>query len=355
MPSGERRTVRTPKLGCNSLCQASLKQRIGTARKFVGHYLPWFLGNNVDEACTRSGPDCPYKNDHWCSSYGNSYYASYLGAYDITGPNVIETQLDLMKASGLDGLWIDYQMPTWDAVVDRIVAGLKVRGMGFAIMVDSATFSDVMETTAEKVTNWTQEPHYYRHQGLPIIPVWNNDDTIFFPLPVNAIYITRYEFDPPEWASDTYTWVQDDYLVRPGRRADRRLPNLSSVSMAGTTSNIIPLSLRAPHSAGIVIATSTRHSRIANRRCKRSPTSCVSGAQRDATGHHTEQSQAGNGGWGERRVRTTLHRLKCVYPGRLAARQHRPEYVQLVTWNDPWLRTFGGFRSPLFLGLWRLL
>ena len=195
--------------------QACLCTALRNPRKFVAHYLPWFLGNNVDEACTRSGPNCPYKNDHWCSTYGNSYYASYLGAYDITGPNVIETQLDLMKASGLDGLWIDYQMPTWDGVVDRIVAGLKTRGMGFAIMVDSATFPDVMATTAEKVTNWTMEPHYYRHQGLPIIPVWNNNFTIFSPLPVNAIYITRYEFDPPEWASDTYTWVQDDYLVRP--------------------------------------------------------------------------------------------------------------------------------------------
>ena len=105
-------------------------------------------------------------------------------------------------------------MPTWEAVTDRLVAGLKARGMGFAIMVDSATFPDVMTMVGEKVANWTKEPHYYRHQGLPIVPMWNNNFTIFTPLPVNAIYISRYEFDPPEWASDTYTWVQDDYLVR---------------------------------------------------------------------------------------------------------------------------------------------
>ncbi|CAE7570592.1 unnamed protein product [Symbiodinium microadriaticum] len=251
LPSGELRTVRTP--------------------KFVAHYLPWFLGNNVDEACTRSGPNCPYAHDHWCSTYGNSYYASYLGAYDITGPNVIETQLDLMKASGLDGLWIDYQMPTWDGVVDRIVAGLKTRGMGFAIMVDSATFPDVMATTAEKVTNWTMEPHYYRHQGLPIIPVWNNNFTIFSPLPVNAIYITRYEFDPPEWASDTYTWVQDDYLVRYYEQHHAVVS--SGSAFRGYRDCYFDKTLKDPNVTQLEI---------------------------------------------------TLNR----------ARQHRPEYVQLVTWND---------------------
>ena len=186
-------------------------------RKFVAHYLPWFLGSNVNEACAQEGPDCTYKNDHWCLPYGNSYYSSYLGAYDISDQATIDAQLDLMAASGLDGLWIDYQMSTWDDHVDRIVAGLKVRGMGFAIMVDSATFPDVMITTAAKVANWTMEPHYYRHQGLPIVPMWNNDDTIFAPLPVNAIYISRIELLPPEWASDTYTWVSDTYLERLGK------------------------------------------------------------------------------------------------------------------------------------------
>lgn len=185
-------------------------------RKFVGHYLPWFLGNNVNEACAQAGPLCTYKNDHWCSTYGNSYYSSYLGAYDISDQTTIDRQLDLMAASGLDGLWIDYQMSTWDDHVDRVVAGLKTRGMGFAIMVDSATFPDVMITTAPKVVNWTQEPHYYRHQGLPIVPIWNNEETIFSPLPINAIYISRIELVPPEWASDTYTWVSDTYLERLG-------------------------------------------------------------------------------------------------------------------------------------------
>eukprot|EP00438_Fugacium_kawagutii_P011863 Skav208118 [mRNA] locus=scaffold1223:13925:20558:- [translate_table: standard] len=188
----------------------------GSHVKFVGHYLPWFLGNNVNEACARAGPLCTYRNDHWCSQYGNSYYSSYLGAYDISDESTIDRQLDLMAASGLDGLWIDYQMSTWDSHVDRLVAGLKTRGMGFAIMVDSATFSDVMNTTAAKVVNWTQEPHYYRHQGLPIVPIWNNNETIFSPLPINAIYISRIELVPPEWASDTYTWVSDTYLERLG-------------------------------------------------------------------------------------------------------------------------------------------
>ncbi|CAE8711556.1 unnamed protein product [Polarella glacialis] len=182
--------------------------------KYVAHYLPWFRGGNVDEACRRAGDACTYKNDHWCSGFGNSYYSSYLGAYDITNQNVIDAQLDIMKSAGLDGLWIDYQMSSWDDVVDRLIAGLAARGMSFAIMVDSATFPNVIADTAAKVAAWTQQPHYYRHQGLPIVPFWNNADTIFTPLPVNAIYISRFEVDPPEWAADTYTWVQDSYLAR---------------------------------------------------------------------------------------------------------------------------------------------
>ena len=79
----------------------------------------------MNEACTRDGDQCSYRHDHWCAEYGNSYYSSYLGAYDLTDERTIDLQLDLMKASGLDGLWIDYQMQTWDSVVDRLVAGLK--------------------------------------------------------------------------------------------------------------------------------------------------------------------------------------------------------------------------------------
>ncbi|CAE8629126.1 unnamed protein product [Polarella glacialis] len=182
--------------------------------KYVAHYMPWFLGSNVDEACARAGDACPYKNSHWCSSYGNSYYSSFLGTYDLTNQYVIDAQLDIMKSAGLDGLWIDYQTSSWDSVVDRLIAGLEARGMGFAIMVDSATFPNVMADTAAKLAAWTQQPHYYRHQGLPIVPVWNTNETIFTPLPVNAIYISRFEVHPPEWASDTYSWVQHAYLER---------------------------------------------------------------------------------------------------------------------------------------------
>lgn len=34
--------------------------------------------------------------------------------------------------------------------------------------------------------------------------------------PIEAIYISRYAYEPPEWASDTWTWVSDDYLERRG-------------------------------------------------------------------------------------------------------------------------------------------
>jgi len=185
--------------------------------KVVAHYLPWFLGANVNQACGRNPEACTYKHDHWCSAYGNSYYTSYLGSYDISNSSgVIDIQLDLMKDAGLDGLWIDYQLPSWNDAIDEIVAGLRSRSMGFAIMIDSATNPSVMADNAVKVLQWIQEPHYYQHQGLPIVLIWNNNETIFTPLPIPAIYISRLEHSPPEWAVGTYTWVRpsDDWLVR---------------------------------------------------------------------------------------------------------------------------------------------
>lgn len=170
------------------------------------------LGNNVNEACTQAGPSCTYKNDHWCLEYDN--YTTPAIWQHTTSVTRLQSTHSWMAASGLDGLWIDYQMSTWDDHVERLVAGLKPRGMGFAIMVDSAMLPDVMITTAAKVVNWTQEPHFYRHQGLPIVPTWNNNEKKS-PLPIWN-YISRIELAPREWASDTYTWVSDTYLERLG-------------------------------------------------------------------------------------------------------------------------------------------
>ena len=69
--------------------------------------MPWFLGIRT-----------PGLYDHWC--VGNSFYESYLGLYDQNQREVVGQQLDLMKSSGIDGLWIDYQLTSWDSVVDMI-------------------------------------------------------------------------------------------------------------------------------------------------------------------------------------------------------------------------------------------
>ena len=170
------------------LPQAS--SRVVRPTTYVTHYLPWFLGKSVDPAC-KASPDCSYANDHWCSnSYGNSFYASYMGAYDITQPGVIDKQLDIMKQAGIQGLWIDYQSPNWNGVINTLISGTKARGMGFAIMFDSAISGNIMAQTASTVAAWTQQPHYYRHQGFPIVLVFNDVYTHFAPLPVSAIYLS---------------------------------------------------------------------------------------------------------------------------------------------------------------------
>ena len=36
-----------------------------------------------------------------------------------------------------------------------------------------------MAATAATVANWTQQPHYFRHQGFPIVPIFNDPYTQF--------------------------------------------------------------------------------------------------------------------------------------------------------------------------------
>ncbi|OLQ11054.1 Inter-alpha-trypsin inhibitor heavy chain H4 [Symbiodinium microadriaticum] len=102
--------------------------------KYVVHYMPWFLGIRT-----------PGLYDHWC--VGNSFYESYLGLYDQNQREVVGQQLDLMKSSGIDGLWIDYQLTSWDSVVA---------------------------------------------------------------LPFEAYYMTRREVPVPDWANGTYPWITAD-------------------------------------------------------------------------------------------------------------------------------------------------
>jgi len=178
--------------------------------KYVTHYMPWFLGSSVDAACAQQPATCSYRDDHWCSSYGNSFYASAKGAYDLTKQSVVDQQLDEMKDAGLDGLWIDYQSANWDGVTDTLIAGARARGMGFAIVVDDTINPNIMEISKTELARWVHEPHYFRHQGFPIIPVFNSESTVFATLPFTAIYISRAEVAKPAWAADTYTWVHGD-------------------------------------------------------------------------------------------------------------------------------------------------
>jgi len=164
--------------------------------------MPWFRGS------TSSPPHA-----HWCASYGNSYYDPVVGTYDLTNVSLVNMELDMMQDAGIDGLWIDYQTSKWDTVVDILVAEMKLRGMGFAIVVDSAINKNIFAERGAKIASWMSEPHYYRHYGTPIVPVFNDPETIFVALPMPAVYITRYELDKPWWAQDTYPWVNSNAVT----------------------------------------------------------------------------------------------------------------------------------------------
>jgi len=165
--------------------------------KYVVHYMPWFLGIRT-----------PGLYDHWC--VGNSFYESYLGLYDQNQREVVGQQLDLMKSSGIDGLWIDYQLTSWDSVVDMIIDELEARGMGVAIVVDNAVNNNIFIEAQAKLVQWVGRSHYYRHNGIPVIPVFNDVEINFQALPFEAYYMTRREVPLPDWANGTYPWITAD-------------------------------------------------------------------------------------------------------------------------------------------------
>ena len=165
--------------------------------KYVVHYMPWFLGVRT-----------PGLYDHWC--VGNSYYESYLGLYNQNQREIVAQQFDLMKASGIDGLWIDYQLTSWDSVVDLIIDELEARGMGVAIVVDNAVNNNIFIDAHEKLIEWVGRSNYYRHNGIPVVPVFNDVEINFKPLPFDAYYMTRREVARPDWANGTYPWITAD-------------------------------------------------------------------------------------------------------------------------------------------------
>ncbi|CAJ1416134.1 unnamed protein product [Effrenium voratum] len=156
--------------------------------KYVVHYMPWFL--------SREGGFY----DHWC--VGNAHYESVFGTYNLSDRDIVRQQLDLMKNSSIDGLWIDYQLASWNAVVDVIMEETAARGMGVAIVIDDAVNPNIFAEVGTKMIEWTSFSHYYRHGGIPIVPVFNTANAIFTPLPFEAYYMARRELARPDWAME---------------------------------------------------------------------------------------------------------------------------------------------------------
>ena len=148
--------------------------------------MPWFVG-------FQSGV-----YDHWC--VGNAHYQSYLGQYNLNDRAIVQQQLDLMKNASIDGVWIDYQLASWNAVIDIVMEETATRGMGVAIVVDSVTNPNIFIESRDMI-EWTNWPHYYRVNGNAVIPAFQTPDVNFEPFPFDAYYIVRRGGPPPSWAN----------------------------------------------------------------------------------------------------------------------------------------------------------
>lgn len=193
--------IQATKALVNSVClQRPSSPPPGAIRtKYVAHYMPWFVG-------FQSGV-----YDHWC--VGNAHYQSFLGQYNLNDRAIVQQQLDLMKNASIDGVWIDYQLASWNAVIDIVMEETATRGMGVAIVVDSVTNPNIFIESRDKMIEWTNWPHYYRVNGNAVIPVFQTPDVNFEPYPFDAYYIVRRGGPPPSWANGTYPWVTPSLTV----------------------------------------------------------------------------------------------------------------------------------------------
>jgi len=151
--------------GGNLERRASSDEGTETETKYVAHVMPWF------DRVTYRG----VQGNHWCDAdYGNSYYESVFGRYSSADPAVIRKQLLLMKTAGLDGVWIDLQIVEWLPSIRAIVKEATSLGMNFAVVVDNYAEPAIVDTVKDDMQRFMAMPNYYRVFGRPILPYYEH-------------------------------------------------------------------------------------------------------------------------------------------------------------------------------------
>ncbi len=158
------------------------------------HYMPWFQAPPVSSAYGwhwHMGFTDPYAKDARGNSPIASHYYPLTGPYDSADPILLEYQTTLMKASGIDGVIVDWygvgsslDYPQLHKATQALFQAVKKAGLLFAICYEDQTLGhrvEAGEIAAEKAAdaaaadlgwaaaNWFSDAAYVKVGGRPVL------------------------------------------------------------------------------------------------------------------------------------------------------------------------------------------
>ena len=219
-------------------CLAAKKQ-VGSAkpRFLMAHYMPWF----------EAKPTHPEWGWHWTMNHFHpdtitegkraaaSHYTPLIGLYDSSDPETLDCQMLLMKAAGIDGVFIDWygtdDYLDYGAIQQNtlhLIEAVKKAGLRFALVYEDQTVPKLIaghvfpETEAvthgQKMMAWLQmhwfsDPAYLTLEGRPVLLTFGDGyykgdqwTQMFAGLPKPPLFFNEEDPRPP--ADGAFSWPQ---------------------------------------------------------------------------------------------------------------------------------------------------
>lgn len=207
---------------------------------FLAHYMPWYQARPFSKSF----------GWHWHMGFYDPYevladgtraiathYYPLTGPYDSADPKVIEYQLLTMKASGIDGVIIDWY--GIDAALDYVsihkasqvlFEAVRKAGMTFAVCYEDQSITKMIQAktfTADQAVpraaatfrwmnqNWFQDPAYLKLDGKPVVlnfgpqkfTRWSDWRTIFDSSGVKPWFVSLEDHSEHD-ADGFYNWPE---------------------------------------------------------------------------------------------------------------------------------------------------
>jgi len=161
---------------------------------FLAHYMPWFQAPPFSDNFGwhwHMGSTDPYQKDAHGLSRIAAHYYPLTGPYDSDDPDLLEYQTSLMKASGVDGVIVDwygtspsFDYPQLQKSSEAVSLAVKKARLKFAICyedqsvarrvesqeIDSAAAADAAKADMSWAARvWFKEETYLKIRGRPVV------------------------------------------------------------------------------------------------------------------------------------------------------------------------------------------